>query len=41
MLVLAVTSLLLAAKLDDPIAPNFERMIKLLTKEEKTVITKE
>jgi hypothetical protein len=32
---LAVTSLLLAAKFEEPIAPSYERMIRLLTIEEQ------
>ncbi len=36
---LSTTSVLLAAKFDEPVSPNFERMIRLLKKEERKSIT--
>lgn len=37
---LAVTSLLLAAKLEEAMGPNFYRMIKLLTQQEQKRVSK-
>jgi hypothetical protein len=38
---LSTTSVLLAAKFDEPVSPNFKRVIRLLTKEERELITVE
>jgi hypothetical protein len=37
---LAVISVLMSAKLEQPISPNFTRMINLLPSEEKKYVTK-
>jgi hypothetical protein len=37
---LATTSILVAAKLEQPISPSFNRMISLLTAEEQKTVTK-
>ena len=36
---LSVTSVLLASKFDEPVSPNFKRMLRLLKKEERKLIT--
>ena len=36
---LSTTSVLLAAKFDEPVSPNFKRMIRLLSKEERELMT--
>jgi hypothetical protein len=38
---LSTISILLAAKLEQPISPSFTRMISLLTEEEKKLVTKQ
>ncbi len=38
---LATISILLAAKLEQPISPSFTRMISLLTEEEQKLVTKQ
>ena len=38
---LSTISILLAAKLEQPISPSFSRMISLLTEEEKKLVTKQ
>ena len=38
---LATISILLAAKLEQPISPSFTRMISLLTEEEQQLVTKQ
>jgi len=37
---LATISLLLSAKLEQPVSPNFTRMIELLSEAEKKIVTK-
>jgi hypothetical protein len=38
---LAISSLLLAAKLEQPISPSFSKMINLIPEEERKNLTKE
>ena len=40
MISLATISLLLSAKLEQPVSPNFTRMIELLSEAEKKIVTK-